>query len=118
MERRKGRTVINKITSLIVCVNLRPAGYKPSCAARGSRDLADRIEEGLRARGIALVVERICCLGHCKEGPAVRFAPGGEFLLGVTEADLPHLLDMAERLCAGRPEPVANPLADLPPPGT
>lgn len=107
----------NKITSLIVCVNRRPAGFKPSCAAQGSEGLADRIEAGIRARGIAIAVERICCLGHCQQGPTMRFAPGGEFFLGVSESDLPRILDKAAKLCGIRPsgDEEAPP---LPPPGS
>jgi (2Fe-2S) ferredoxin len=108
----------SKITTLIVCVNRRPAGFKPSCAARGSVELADRLEAAIRERRIAIEVERICCLGHCREGPTMRFAPGGRFFLGVTEDGLPGILDEALRLCGTRGEDDLPPSASLPPPGS
>lgn len=107
-----------RIASIVVCVNLRPVGFKPSCAAQGSVGLADALEKGIAERRIDVALERICCLGHCDQGPTMRFAPGGDFLLGVTEADLPGILERLEKLCGRRDEALPDPLAALPPPGS
>lgn len=107
-----------RIASIVVCVNLRPAGFKPSCAAQGSVALADALEKGIAERRIDVTLERICCLGHCNQGPTMRLAPGGDFLLGVTEADLPSILERLEALCGYRSESPPDPLASLPAPGS
>ncbi|MCB2101600.1 MAG: (2Fe-2S) ferredoxin domain-containing protein [Rhodobacterales bacterium] len=79
--------------TLLVCINRRPGAHRPSCGARGSERLADLLEDGLAARGVALPVERIRCLGRCDDGPTVRLSPGGDFFLGADTADLAALLD-------------------------
>ena len=49
------------------------------------------MENGVRRRRITLATERLCCLGQCTKGPAMRLTPGGEFFLGVTLADVPAM---------------------------
>ncbi len=95
--------------SLLVCVNRRFQGDKPSCAQRGSEAIADAIEEGIARRGIDLAVERLVCMGQCMDGPTLRLAPGGEFILGVTLEDVPDLLDRFERECRPRDDDVPAP---------
>ena len=46
----------------------------------------------------------MCCLGQCAQGPTLRLTPGGDFLFGVTMADLPALLDELERRFGRHPE--------------
>lgn len=92
------------IKSVLICINRRFHGDQPSCAARGSEALADALEAGVRDRNIDVKVERIKCLGQCTKGPSVRFAPGGRFHLGTTDADIPVLLDELEAICGTRDE--------------
>lgn len=87
-----------KPTSLLICVNFRAATGKPSCAQRGSRDIADAMEKGVRERKIDIEVERICCFGHCEKGPNMRLAPGGDFIFGAALEDVPQILDRLEKL--------------------
>ena len=74
---------------LIFCVNHRAAGNQPSCAGRGSVELAMETEEYINEQGLAITVDRSVCLGHCHQGPNVRVAPGGEF---VHEANMEKLI--------------------------
>jgi (2Fe-2S) ferredoxin len=84
----------------MICVNM--AGVnKPCCGKRGSVALAEAIERGVRDRRIALKAERIHCFNKCHVGPNMRIAPGGEFLEGVSDGEIPDILDRLETL-AGR----------------
>ena len=89
---------------LLVCVNHRPQFDKPSCASRGSEAIADALETGIAERSLHVQVERKCCLGQCNDGPTLRLAPGGDFLLGVALGDVPAILDRLEAVCGRRPE--------------
>jgi (2Fe-2S) ferredoxin len=80
-----------------MCVNRRYRSDQSSCAARGGIRVAEAMENGVRRRRITLATERLCCLGQCTKGPAMRLTPGGEFFLGVTLADVPAMLDRLER---------------------
>jgi (2Fe-2S) ferredoxin len=86
----------------LFCVNRRFQSDKGSCAEKGSEAFADELERGITERGIDIELERIRCLGQCAKGPAMRFAPGGKFFLGVQSADIADILDQAERLCGTR----------------
>ena len=90
--------------SLLICVNRRYRSDQSSCAARGSLKIAKAMEDGIRHRRIELATERLCCLGQCTEGPAMRLTPGGEYFLGVTLADVPGFLDRLEREFGTHPE--------------
>jgi predicted metal-binding protein len=83
------------MTELIVCINLRPFAGQPSCAARGSRDLADYLEQAIACRKLDTKVQRVVCLGHCQRGPNVRIA-GGFFIHEANTARLDALLDALE----------------------
>ncbi len=80
-------------TTLLVCINSRLAGDKPSCAGRGSEQLADALEQALVERGLAVALGRIKCFGRCHEGPNVRLAPGGRFWRGAGLRDVTAIID-------------------------
>jgi hypothetical protein len=90
--------------SMLICVNRRYRSDQSSCAARGSLMVANAMEDGIQRRRIALTTERLCCLGQCTAGPAMRLTPGGEYFLGVTLAEIPELLDRLECEFGTRPE--------------
>ena len=90
--------------SLLMCINRRYRSDQSSCAARGGLKVAKAMEDGIRRRRIALATERLCCLGQCTVGPAMRLTPGAEYFLGVTLADVPRLLDRLEREFGTRPD--------------
>ena len=84
---------------LMICINRRFRMDEPSCAARGSEQLADQLEAEIRARGINLSVERSVCMGHCRTGPTIRLAPGGKFYHGPSAEEVVVMLDELEVLC-------------------
>lgn len=84
---------------VMVCVNRRLGADRASCAARGSQDLADALEQGIIARKINVKFERSICMAQCLKGPTVRLAPGGRFILGASLGDVDALLDQFEHLC-------------------
>ncbi len=86
-------------TTLVICVNRRYQGDKPSCAARGSIELADRLEREIRDRSIDITLERLKCFGHCSKGPVMRLVPGGRFYFDLTEDDLDRAIETLEDLC-------------------
>ncbi len=82
----------SSVKKLIVCVNYRANYTQPSCAARGSEELADRLEKEIAARGWNIALERFFCLGRCAAGPNLKLVPGGGFISGVTVDDLQDVL--------------------------
>lgn len=89
---------------VIVCVNERLPG-KPSCGGRGSQLLADDLERVMKQRGLQSTVERVYCIGRCREGPNVRIFPGGCFFHGVGPQDVAAILDNLEKVINIRSAP-------------
>ena len=84
---------------LLICVNRRFGGPKPSCAGRGSPAIAAAFERALAERGIALKVTRSPCQNTCERGPSVRLIPGPMLFLGTTLEQVPEVVDaLAARL--------------------
>lgn len=98
--------------TLAICINRRFGGDIPSCAERGSVDLADAIEKGIAQRRINTQVERMTCFGYCQKGPNMRLVPGGgSFLHGVTAGQIPAILDHLQTQCGLRDEDDKDPAA-------
>lgn len=95
---------------LLVCVNRRYGAGEASCAARGGEAVADAIEHGIAERGIAITVERMCCLGKCQHGPNMRIAPGGAFFTRVEPGRVGEVLDALERAAGTISEDDAPPV--------
>jgi len=89
---------------LLVCINRRFQVDRPSCASRGSEVLAKAVEAGIAERNINVDVEHVVCLGQCPNGPAMRLAPGGQFFLGISENNVPQVLETLIRACGFREE--------------
>lgn len=79
---------------LYVCVNFRPFSGQPSCAYRGSKELADWLEQEIRERGLDIAVEHNVCMGYCLYGPNIKIK-GGRM---VHEATKEKLLDVLDEL--------------------
>lgn len=82
-----------------VCTNQRPEGApKPCCANRGGQRLRDELKRLAIERGLSGRVKVFAsgCLSHCEEGPTVVTFPDGRVHVGVTEEDLPALLEALE----------------------
>ncbi len=86
----------DKPLTLSICINFRAGDILPSCAARGSKELADALQAGIAERGLALELKRLHCMGKCHIGPTMRIWPGGPFVMGATESDGPEILDRLE----------------------
>lgn len=78
--------------TLIICINRRSNPAHPSCAARGSVELADATEAAISSRQLPIQVERSYCLGYCERGPNLKIAPAGRFIHEVTSTDIEELL--------------------------
>ncbi len=78
---------------VIVCINYRANPGLPSCAARGSRQLADLIERGIKDGEIDIELERFKCLGRCEYGPNLKLAPGGQLITGAHADNILGIMD-------------------------
>lgn len=76
--------------TIMVCIKRRFA-HQPSCAARGSEDLARQLEALIEEAGAPVKVHRFPCLGMCEEGPNMKVV-GGDLFHHVDLAALPAVL--------------------------
>ena len=79
---------VSKVT-ILVCTNVRYSEQNPSCGARGSKQLFEKLQQ-VELKNIE--VREICCMGHCMKGAVVKVLPSGRFYHGVTVDDMPNLL--------------------------
>lgn len=77
---------------LIVCINERLGTGQRSCAGSGSLRLIDRLQAMIVAAGLDVPVIRRECLGHCDEGPVMRFAPAGPIFTDIDDDALEVIL--------------------------
>ena len=77
---------------VMVCVNRRFGGTKPSCAERGSEDIARAIEAALAKADLAVPVTRSVCQNFCFEGPALRVLPGPVIFKEMTLDRVPEVV--------------------------
>ena len=82
--------------TFVVCTNFRPFTHQPSCAQRGSKELANWLEAEIETRGLDAKIDRSVCLGHCPMGPNVRLL-GEEFFHEATKERLIPLQDSLPR---------------------
>jgi (2Fe-2S) ferredoxin len=64
------------------------------CKKRGSKDVRSALKDELRAQGMNrdVRIDSVDCLGLCKHGPNLIIYPGGTWYLGVTENDVPEVV--------------------------
>lgn len=79
--------------TVFVCVNAREGGRK-ACAGAGGVEICEALKAGVKAAGLKgkVRVARSGCLDLCEQGPNVFLYPSGEWLSGVTGADVPGIL--------------------------
>ncbi len=79
---------------ILACTNQKEEG-KPCCAARGSAALVERLKAVVNERGLKGKKRVVAtgCLGKCALGPNMLIAPEGIWVSGVTEDDLPAIVD-------------------------
>jgi (2Fe-2S) ferredoxin len=65
------------------------------CKKRGSKDVRKALKGELRERGMVgdVRVDSVGCLGLCKHGPNVVVYPGGAWYLGLTEREVPEIVE-------------------------
>ena len=83
------------------------------CKKRGSKEVRKALKEELRGRGMFgdVRIDSVGCLGLCKHGPNAVVYPGGTWYLGLTEGNIPEIV---ERHLEGG-EPVEHLAAELRP---
>jgi len=88
---------------VFVCVNERPLEGRPSCAARGGREVLAAFAHELAQRGLdgQVGLTPTGCLGPCFDGPTCVVYPEGVWYAGVTPAVATTIC--AEHLEAGTP---------------
>ncbi|HET7479460.1 MAG TPA: (2Fe-2S) ferredoxin domain-containing protein [Rubrobacteraceae bacterium] len=81
------------------------------CKKRGAKEVRRAFKDSLRADGINREVrtDTVDCLGLCKHGPNAVVYPSGTWYLGLTEYDIPEIVEShlvngepVERLSAER----------------
>ena len=65
------------------------------CKKRGSKEVRKALKAELRERGMAgdVRIDSTDCLGLCKHGPNAIVYPGGTWYLGLTERDVPEIVE-------------------------
>ncbi|MDX2144175.1 MAG: (2Fe-2S) ferredoxin domain-containing protein [Rhodospirillaceae bacterium] len=94
-----------------VCINRRlNTDNLPNCAGRGSRELADRLEQQIAAEGLPAKLLRGPCMNNCQIGPNIKIQAGELFNLNcdVSDARFNQVMaairaEVAKRLAAPRP---------------
>jgi NADH:ubiquinone oxidoreductase subunit E len=77
---------------LLVCTNYRANPNNPSCAARGSKQIATELQLALEKNNVSIEIELSPCMGFCKIGPNLRLVPNGEFFHEVSTKKLPKII--------------------------
>ena len=64
------------------------------CKKRGAKDVRSALKNELRAQGMNrdVRIDSVDCLGLCKHGPNLIVYPDGTWYLGVTESDVPDVV--------------------------
>lgn len=85
-----------------LCTNKRlNTDQQPSCAGRGSKELADKIESLLLAQSIPAKLVRSPCMNNCKIGPNLKIQ-AAELFNGVTDDTIPEIIDSIKAEVARR----------------
>jgi NADH:ubiquinone oxidoreductase subunit E len=101
------------VRAIHLCVNWRAGDVLPSCGEKGSKELADALEAGLKARDLPYTFRRLHCMGKCHIGPTMKISHGGPFIMGAQDSDVPQILDWLadtdfEALAAAFPLPAKD----------
>jgi (2Fe-2S) ferredoxin len=88
---------------VFVCLNQRPAGHpKGSCLDRGAAGVFEALREEQGARLLTNVkVVATGCVEGCLSGPVMLVVPDNVWYGGVTEADVPAIVE--QHLIGGEP---------------
>lgn len=82
--------------TVFVCVNAREGG-RVACGnpGRGGVELCEALKHAVKEKGLKgkVRVAKSGCLDLCEQGPNAFIYPGGEWLSGVTAADVPGIVE-------------------------
>lgn len=82
--------------TVFVCTNVREGG-RVACgnAGRGGLELCESLKHAVKEKGLKAKVRiaRSGCLDLCEQGPNAFLYPSGEWLSGLTQSDVPAVLD-------------------------
>jgi NADH:ubiquinone oxidoreductase subunit E len=81
---------------ILICTNFRANPNTPSCAARGSKEVAAALAQQLAQKNVVIEIEEIQCMGFCDIGPNVRLIPNGEFFHAVSTKQLAKIIKAAK----------------------
>lgn len=85
-----------------LCTNKRlNTDRQPSCAGRGSKELADKLEDILLAESIPAKLIRSPCMNNCQIGPNLKIQ-AAELFNGVTADSLPEIVNAIKAEVARR----------------
>lgn len=95
----------------LVCTNRRPDG-KACCADGDGEALKEQLKAAVKSRGLKgrVRVSQAGCLDQCAFGPNIFVFPAGVWHAGVTEEDLPAILE--QHLARIPSEPPTTPLRE------
>lgn len=82
---------------LLVCINYRANLNNPSCAARGSKQVANELQLALEKINISIEIEESPCMGFCDVGPNLRLVPNGEFFHEVSVKKLTKIIQSVKK---------------------
>ena len=79
---------------LFVCVNNRENG-ELACSARGSKAIQEHLKQIAKDRGLKgkVRVSQSGCMDLCAKGPNVMVFPDNVWYSGVTESDIPKIVE-------------------------
>jgi len=81
---------------VFVCINERAADNpKGCCKLKGGNDVRDRLKAELSSRGLQKIIRanNAGCLDQCEHGVTVVVYPEQVWYGGVTEADIPEIVE-------------------------
>jgi hypothetical protein len=87
---------------LLICINRRYGGPKPSCAGSGSEAIAAAFERAFAERELDVKLVRSPCQNSCERGPSVRLVPGPVMFLGTKLEDVAAVVDRVAAVLAAR----------------
>ncbi len=88
------------LRTVFVCVNARESG-RVACGnpGRGGLELCESLKRAVKEKGLKgkVRVAKSGCLDLCERGPNAFLYPEGEWLSGLTQADVPALIDALDK---------------------
>lgn len=81
---------------ILVCTNYRAYPNNPSCAARGSKEVALELTRQLQNNSVNIKIEESPCMGFCDVGPNMHLIPGGEFFHEVSDKKLGEIIEITK----------------------